>query len=92
MHLSMKSLNFDIDELNLLFSQYGEKRLRINSVRSEKSARDLINSFGGMGSLNDVYICKQNGHKIDIEDEIRVNEKVRSLLTSIHKKCLERIS
>ena len=92
MQLSMKSLNSDIDELNLLFSQYGVKRLRINSVRSEKSARDLINSFGGMGSINDVYICKQNGHKIDIEDEIKVNEKVRSLLTSIYKKCLERIS
>ncbi len=86
--MEIASLNSDIEALNTLLSKYGEKRWILNKVNSDQSARNLIGCFGGMGSLNDLYICKVNGHKIDSSEEIEVNEKIRDLLTSIHEKCV----
>ena len=90
--MNQSSLNSDIEALNSLFTKYGEKRWKLNRVSSDQSARNIINSFGGMGSLNDIYICKINGHKIEKSEEAEVNEKIRNLLSSIHEKCVSRIT
>ena len=90
--MATSSLNSDIDKLNSLFLKHGEKRWKINRVSSGSEARNLINSFGGMGSLNDIYICKINGHKIEKSEEAKVNEQIRSLLSSIHDKCVSLIT
>jgi len=34
-------------------------------------------AFGGMGSLNDLWLCKENGHIVD--DESSANEKLDEL-------------
>ena len=43
--------------------------LRSYSARLEKgdrgAAADLLKQFGGMGSLNDLFISPVNGHRID---------------------------
>ena len=90
--MNLSSLNSDIQSLNTIFSKYGENHWKINPINNDQSARNLIRSFGGMGSLNDLYICKINGHKIERSEEIQVNEKVRNLLSSIHDKCVSLIT
>ena len=86
------SLNSDIESLNRILSKHGEKRWILNKVSSEQSARNLLQSFGGMGSINDIYICRANGHQIDLADEATENEKIRNLLKSIHNQCVELIT
>ena|SRR5580765_1121999 len=44
---------------------------------SDKDSGAVEALFGGMGSLNDVYISKQNGHAVD--DEGQANRKLDSL-------------
>ncbi len=85
--MTISSLNADIRELNSLLLQYGEKHWKLKSVSGGQSVRDLLRNFGGMGSLNDLYICEANGHKIAASEEAEVNQKVRSLMSSIHEKC-----
>ncbi|MDH5480410.1 MAG: hypothetical protein OEX11_06600 [Nitrosomonas sp.] len=38
-----------------------------------------------MGSLNDVYVCEDNGHKIAKEDEKQINEAYLHILESVWK-------
>lgn len=33
-----------------------------------KVLQELVGLFGGMGSFNDLYLCKENGHIIDNEN------------------------
>jgi hypothetical protein len=35
----------------------------------------LLAAFGGMGSLNDLYLCSENGHKVAVSEVVAVNEK-----------------
>lgn len=41
----------------------------------------FLSAFGGMGSINDLYICPQNGHRIDAADVPAANEQLRRALT-----------
>jgi len=43
----------------------------------------LLSAFGGMGSLNDLYICKENGHDIESNQISAVNEKILKLNNKI---------
>src|SRR2546428_13999859 len=43
-------------------------------TRERNAVREL---FGGMGSLDDVFISKLNGHPVD--DEVRANEELERL-------------
>lgn len=47
--------------------------------------KELLRYNGGMGSLNGVYICEDNGHKIAKEDEKQVNEAYLHILESVWK-------
>jgi hypothetical protein len=80
-------LNDEIDSLNSLLRQYGERNWNVPKVFSKSGASDVIRMYGGMGSINDLYICKINGHNIAPEKESEVNEKIHSLLSSIYNKC-----
>jgi hypothetical protein len=41
----------------------------------------FLSAFGGMGSINDLYICPQNGHRIDAADVPASNEQLRRALS-----------
>lgn len=41
----------------------------------------FLSAFGGMGSINDLYICPQNGHRIDAPDVPAANEQLRRALS-----------
>jgi hypothetical protein len=45
----------------------------------------LLSGFGGMGSFSDVWICPENGHKINQSDVQRVNEKLQKLSSEIYR-------
>jgi hypothetical protein len=36
----------------------------------------LLSADGGMGSLNDLWLCLENGHKITAAETSRVNERL----------------
>jgi len=44
---------------------------------SSETLNEVRELFGGMGSLNDVYISKANGHVVD--DETTVNKELQVL-------------
>lgn len=39
----------------------------------------LLAAFGGMGSLNDLWLCQTNGHRVLPEDESRMNARLDRL-------------
>lgn len=57
-------------------------RIRDRDVRG---LEHLLSAYGGMGSLNDVYICPENGHPIAAEEVGAVNKQLQHLLGRIFK-------
>lgn len=57
---------------------------RIRS-RDFQGLEHLLSAYGGMGSLNDVYICPENGHPVAAEDVAAVNKQLQHLLSRIFK-------
>ena len=44
----------------------------------------LLSAYGGMGSFNDLYICAENGHRIERSDVEPVNEELRALASQAY--------
>jgi len=44
-------------------------------------ARRFLTYFGGMGSLNDLILCPENGHKVAKAEVSRVNDEIEALLS-----------
>jgi len=82
-------LNDEIESLNTLFSKYGEGKWKLPPVHNRSDVTRVLQMFGGMGSLNDVYICKMNGHNIQESEESKVNNKIREHLENIHNGCAD---
>ncbi len=53
------------------------------------STERLLRAFGGMSSLNDVYLHPSNGHAIDLDDVAHVNARLHALLGSIYALARE---
>lgn len=81
------NLNEEIKALNLILDFYRESRWKFNAVYSQADALAVMSRYGGMGSINDLIICKVNGHNISIEDEPSVNREIHNLLSSIYEGC-----
>ena len=45
----------------------------------------LLSLFGGMGSFDDLLICKENGHSIEGEQVPSVNDRLKSLTNEIYE-------
>jgi hypothetical protein len=62
-------------------AQVATVRQRIDTVRAAElphSERDrVLAMFGGMGSLNDVVISRENGHVV--EDEVATNRELERI-------------
>jgi hypothetical protein len=42
-------------------------------------AERFLTYFGGMGSINDVWLCRMNGHSVPKERESETNEEFHAL-------------
>lgn len=61
---------------------------RINDrIRNEwdEGPKLLLELYGGMGSLNDIYICPENNQKINPEEVQPVNQELSRLLSRAYK-------
>ncbi|QFT54454.1 hypothetical protein [Microbulbifer sp. THAF38] len=76
-----------IKSFNELLSKYGVKGWKLSEVRTASSARNVLSKFGGMGSINDIYICAANGHNIKPEHEMQANTELHELLERIYELC-----
>lgn len=45
--------------------------------------------YGGMGSFNDLVICKERGHAITIEDAPGINEELNKLRSQLYQMIQE---
>jgi hypothetical protein len=69
--------------LQALLSDVGERHW--GDLVSRTSAASFGGMLGGMGSLNDLIICRANSHRISEDDEPRAN----TLLSAIIEICAE---
>lgn len=94
--LLLPSLAKRLSQLSSLLEELGESHwaewLRHDSVLLADSNPEGLDHFlsalGGMGSLNDLVICRVNGHRVDKTDESKINLEVQQLLS----ECRERAS
>ena len=70
-----------LDDLANILESHGDQYW-VQWIRSDASKikagdiegiRHLLTAYGGMGSLNDRYLCPQNGDRISEADTISVN-------------------
>ena len=54
-----------------------------------KGLDHLLSTFGGMGSFNDLWVCPENGHKVDSSDVRQVNAELQNLSSEIYKLATE---
>jgi hypothetical protein len=81
-----------LDEGIALLDQHGESHWAqwMGSVRAEAQIHDahglrgLLQTYGRMGSFNDVVLTHLNGHQIDTKQERIVNECLDALRSSMH--------
>ena len=92
----LQDLRQDLDAAAGLLSSVGETfwsaKLRDMAERVWERPRlvgQIESWFGGMGSLNDVYLCRHNGHKVTEEEEVPINGRLRAVLGRIFKNANE---
>ncbi len=49
----------------------------------------VLGAYGGMGSLNDLWLHPVNGHTIALEEVASVNEQVAALLSRVYSEAHE---
>src|SRR5687768_8899972 len=56
----------------------------IQQIQLDKDSKSILNDFVGvgMGSLNDLYICADNGHALK-ESESETNNQMETLIAKI---------
>lgn len=58
----------------------------VTSIRkdSTEGTEMLIDGYSGLGSISDVYLCPEAGHKLDARDEVAINEQFLLMLSKVH--------
>jgi len=78
-----------LDEIAATLESFGDKHWSgwVSGDASRIRRGDLtgithfLDAFGGMGSINDFYICPQNGHQISKTEVESVNTKLSHSLS-----------
>jgi len=78
-----------LDELTALLRSHGEEHWSYWLERDAELIRHgdrggvehLLSAYGGMGSLNDIYLCPENGSRILARDVGTVNQQLQGLLS-----------
>jgi hypothetical protein len=63
-----------------------------DSISEASLARKVRSWNGGMGSLNDVYLCPHNGHKVSDGEVSATNERLGQLATALYAAADEALS
>lgn len=82
-----------MDEVVLLMSQHGADfwSSRISELRERLGEHDayaldlLLTCFGGMGSWTDLVIHARNGHTVEDEEAVEVNERLAALRGDVYR-------
>ncbi len=76
-----------LDELVAILELHGERHWS-QWIRDDASiiregdlygVRHFLTAYGGMGSLNDMWLCASNGHKITEEETKSENERLSKM-------------
>ena len=69
--------------------EHWPERLEIHAANvragSSEAASDILGDFGGMGSLNNVWIDPRNGHRVAMDQEQSVNDRLNTLRSEIYQ-------
>jgi hypothetical protein len=84
-------LTYRLNKLISFLDKYNEKswskffsNLKEQVENEKKQAViSLTQMRGGMGSFSDLVICKINGHNIDRQNEVEVNEELMQLAEDV---------
>jgi|GEM_PF-492530 len=71
------------------WSEYFRISLQMIKNHDSEGINKILSCYGGMGSFNDLYISKFNGHNISENDENKVNRIIRDLSNEIYVLCSE---
>ncbi|HOA07633.1 MAG TPA: hypothetical protein PK419_05125 [Spirochaetota bacterium] len=71
------------------WSKYFRISLQMIINRDGEGINEILSYYGGMGSFNDLYISKLNGHSISEKDESKVNRTISDLSNEIYMLCSE---
>jgi len=81
-----------LEQITSLLRKYGEEHWLQWIVRDVTLIREgdshgvehFLSAYGGMGSFNDLYLCPENGHRIERSDVEPVNKELRSLVSQAY--------
>lgn len=90
MPLNASHLNDRLAEVRAYLDACGERgwiavidQAIAESISEASLARKVRSWNGGMGSLNDVYLCPQNGHQVSESEVSSANERLGRLATAL---------
>lgn len=49
----------------------------------------LLEGYSGMGSISDIYLCPEAGHRLSVRDEAAINEQLLLMLAKVNHLALE---
>jgi len=67
------------------WQEWLEKDKRLIENSDSYGIEHLLSAFGGMGSFNDLYICRENGHMIKENETDSVNRQLNVLREQLLK-------
>ena len=56
---------------------------------SAAGAEKLLAGYCGIGSVSDVYLCPEAGHRLNVSDEIAINEQFLLMLSKVNNLARE---
>jgi hypothetical protein len=86
-----KSIQEAADLLHAYEETHWENWLRVNlhliQNRQMRGLEGMLRAYGGMGSINDLYLHPHNGHKLKEAEVDSVNDSLGRLLGRIYALC-----
>lgn len=90
MALETEKLTGMLDDISTRLKSLGEKRWAnwfaddsARLRRGDLTAIDhFLSAFGGTGSINDLYICPENGHQVPQTEVVMINKQLSKSISA----------
>ena len=58
----------------------------VGAIRQDSTlgAEQLLDGYNGLGSISDVFLCPEAGHRLDARDEVAINEQFLLMLSKVN--------